>query len=43
MLVKKNTMEVNGVHQLFGYQHSSKYHKKEIKEIHTDLERHEGE
>jgi len=22
----KNTTEVNGVHQLFGYQHSSKYH-----------------
>jgi len=22
----KNTMEVNGVHQLFGYPYSSKYH-----------------
>jgi len=22
---KKNTMEVNGVHQLFGFWHSSKY------------------
>ncbi len=37
-----NTMEFNGDHQLFDYQHSSKYlqHKKETD---TGLERHEGE
>ncbi len=23
--IEKNTMEINGYHQLFGFQHSSKY------------------
>ncbi len=44
---EKNTMEVNGYHQLFGHQYSSKYILcvcvQGKKEIHTRLEQHEGE
>ncbi len=37
-------MEVNGDHQVFGYQHSSKYLILcSAEESHTGLEQHEGE
>ncbi len=38
----KNTMEVSGYRQLFGYQHSSKCVQQK-KEIHIGLEQVEGE
>jgi len=40
---EENTMEVNGEYQLSGYQHSSKYRKKQSKEIYSDLKQLECE
>jgi len=42
---KKNTMDVNGCHQLSGYRHYSKYLPlcSSEKETHTGLEQHEDD
>ncbi len=42
---ERNTIEVNGDHQLFDYQHSLKYllYVQHKKQTHTGFERHEDE